>query len=394
MILSAAKGSRRILRHVSLAALVCSVVCALARPAARAQQPATTPSAVQAELPPSEPIHTLHVYMNLEQIPVLVLTSERERLKKPLQESAFRISLDSGPSFKPAHVRMEGDDPLSLSLLIDLTKPRSELLDGLAEAIEQLGPEHGGTVPGALRAHDHVSVYILDCKLLRTAQDLPANGLLLEKAVDAGLDGWQARLESSGGKPACAKHVQLWDAMGFVTAQLQKLPGRRVLLVLTDGVDRGSRMKWSDEMRAAQIDAVTIFGLVKDSDLQDLTGGHAILNPVDRLQFGNDRPLENPFDNICQATGGMILGSEARTLSRDLARFLQMLRERYVVEFPRSDDMTAGFHNIAVSIEKFQGFIRPSALTSPIADRKLLDDPTTLKSDPATQVPIGTRKPM
>jgi len=77
----------------------------------------------QQELPaPEEPIHTLHVYTNLIQIPTLVLGPNRERLTKPIAENRFSVSIDSGPKFRATHVRLEGDDAISLSILLDVSE--------------------------------------------------------------------------------------------------------------------------------------------------------------------------------------------------------------------------------------------------------------------------------
>ena len=45
-----------------------------------------------------------------------------------MHPAQFRLSLDSGPTFQPTHVRMEGDDPISMAILIDTMVPKSELL--------------------------------------------------------------------------------------------------------------------------------------------------------------------------------------------------------------------------------------------------------------------------
>jgi hypothetical protein len=67
------------------------------------------------------PIPTLHVYENLIQIPTLVLGPNPERLKTPIAEKRFSVRIDNGPWFRAAHVRMEGDDPISLSILLDVS---------------------------------------------------------------------------------------------------------------------------------------------------------------------------------------------------------------------------------------------------------------------------------
>ena len=66
-------------------------------------------------------VRTLHVYENLLQVPVLVLRPDRDHIPKPIDADRFSVSLDAGPWFPATHVRREGDDPISLSILLDVT---------------------------------------------------------------------------------------------------------------------------------------------------------------------------------------------------------------------------------------------------------------------------------
>ena len=126
------------------------------------------PSAQSAPLPAVQPPPpTLHVYTNLEQIPVLVLTSDHQRMK-PVDTSKFRVRLDSGPAFAPKYVRQEGDDPISLAVLIDTSNPKNELIPQLAQAIGDLAPDY-------LHPQDLVAVYRFDCNLIRTVYFKPVN---------------------------------------------------------------------------------------------------------------------------------------------------------------------------------------------------------------------------
>src|SRR5271156_6541884 len=65
-------------------------------------------------------VPTLHVYTNLIQIPTLVLGPSREFIKRPIAENRFSVSIDEGPWFPAIHVRPEGDDPIALSILLDV----------------------------------------------------------------------------------------------------------------------------------------------------------------------------------------------------------------------------------------------------------------------------------
>jgi hypothetical protein len=56
-------------------------------------------------------IQTLHVYVNRIEVPVLVLDRNQRPVQSVLADH-FSVSLDSGPRFRPNHVRVQGDDPL------------------------------------------------------------------------------------------------------------------------------------------------------------------------------------------------------------------------------------------------------------------------------------------
>jgi hypothetical protein len=140
-------------------------------------------AAQQEPTAPEEPIPTLHVYENLIQIPTLVLDSKRQPLKKPIAANRFSVSIDSGPWFPATHVHQEGDDPISLSILLDVSGDSSELMANMNTAIAALAPD-------GLHAKDHVSIYALDCSLVQSLNDVPAESERLKVAVNEALQTW------------------------------------------------------------------------------------------------------------------------------------------------------------------------------------------------------------
>ena len=80
---------------------------------------------------------TLHVYANTIQIPVLVLGADREPTAA-IDPGRFEVSLDGGPKFRATHVRREGDDPISLAILLDVSGQEKELIPKIGEAISGL----------------------------------------------------------------------------------------------------------------------------------------------------------------------------------------------------------------------------------------------------------------
>jgi len=342
--------------------------------------------------PPEEPIHTLHVYMDLIQIPVLVLDSEME-LMKPIDASRFRISLDSGPVFHPRTVRPEGDDPISLAILLD-ANAEPDLMPRISDAISSLAP-------GSLHPADHISIYGLDCSLTRSLLNVPANPVLLKEAVDRALAKWTERHQTRHARP-CPQKLQLWDAMGYLVKQLREVPGRRVMLVVSDGSDHGSVATWSDIRSFTQEAGVAVFGYstpnVRNSAYRigpAITDGHAYRSSgmLPSVRSGNSP--EDPFNLICQLSGGIVLAADDRFLPKDLARFITLVRSRYIVEFARARNDTPGQHSILVTIDKSPtAYVRPAGVVITMRDAAIDADPSTIPRD-ATDAPVlGKRKPI
>jgi hypothetical protein len=361
----------------SVHAMILCAICLIALPTATPARAQTTDTAT----PNTQlPTPTLHVYANLEQVPVLVLTSNYERMK-PIDPSRFRVSLDSGPPFRPTYVRQQGEDPISLAILIDLSKPDSEILPQLTQAIASLSP-------GYLKPRDHVSIYALDCFLIRTAYDAPADATELRHSVERALEPWQIRRKKKGAISPCKPSMPLWDSMANVLDDLAHQPGRRILLAITDGVDSGSRTLWTKVRRRAQVESIAVFGLLPMSFIYRRETGE-----ISMVNSPFLRPPEDKFSQICSLSGGLELQARYAVVSWRLEEFTQMIRERYILEFPRSPTAEAGDHSLEVSYRKGGLYIAPSGISVPVAgeDEKKSAD-TASYASPAPAPVEGTRK--
>lgn len=315
-------------------------------------------------------VPTLHVYANTIQIPVLVLGEDRKKIA-PIAPNRFNVSFDGGPPFRASHVRLEGDDPISLAILLDMSGQEVELSSKLEDAIAEL-------VPLSLRGQDHVSVYGLDCELTRYANDVPADAAHLRKLVHEELQSWVDRRRAKGDS-RCEPEVKLWDALAFVTNQLSGLPGRRVILAVTDGKDRGSKYRWNEVRVFAQASAVAIFGMTYVPWLA--VGAPGVSNVLD------------PFRSICELSGGLVFSANRSDVGARLKGFVALVRGRYIVEFPRPYNSTKGQHELVVTIDKSKAFIRSTGISVPLQDAKVLADPTTIHPD-STSAPEEGRHPI
>jgi hypothetical protein len=303
---------------------------------------------------------TLHVYPNLVRVPVLVLGEELDPLRG-IAASQFYVSLDSGPWFRVPHVRPEGDDPLSLAIVLDLNESAPELEKTMDAAL-------AGWAPGSLTGQDRVSIYAMDCELKRSAEAIPADPVRLRQAVDLALAGWVARGRKSDKE--CLDPANLWDSLDVVMQELQQQADWRAVLVVTDGMDRGSRTSWNELAVMAEARGVAIFGLT---------------------------PLPAPagwkiFEQLCEGTGGVLLSAYGRDLPGQLQRFTSLLRSRYIAAFPHPVDTKGGYHDLKVKVAAFSGRVLHAGASVPADDPKILKDPTTVPLNPADAPQLGKRK--
>lgn len=330
--------------------------------AARGQQPATSP-------------YTFHVYEDLVQVPTLVMTPLHASYPD-LTPSDFSIQLDSGPAFHPRHTRLQGGDPVAYALLLDVSDADgTDMAKALPSALDRLPPN-------ALQAGDTLSVFAMDCALVRSVKSEAANLFTLKTGIATALAA--PNLHRSGSKPRCDSSRRLWDSVATIAANLGTEPGRRVLLVLSDGEDGKSQRSWERARNEASSFGVTVIAI------------RPALSPGYVDTGEHDHPFrlvtEDVFSLLCGETGGIDLYSTPRTLGQTLNRIIDLLRKRYILEFARPSNSTRGLHAIEVATKDRHAIIRSSGATFPIPDKAQLSDGQTIQTDPSRAPLFGDRK--
>jgi hypothetical protein len=330
-------------------------------------------------------VPTLHVYTNLIQIPTLVLGPSREFIKRPIAENRFSVSIDEGPWFPAIHVRPEGDDPIALSILLDVNGDTAVLMPKISEALAELARS-------SLHPQDRISLYAMDCALMRSLAGAPVDSAQVKRGADAVLEPWTLRKRR---KQSCQQSIHLWDALAVVEVETSKLSGRRVILAITDGQDRGSKHNWNELAKFAQDSGTAIFGLHYVEDRS--WGGPTVTRRGGGGQFTtNDAALGNVEDAwsfVTESSGGIVTTtSDTKSLGASLGQVLAMVRGRYIVEFPRPSNSTAGSHEMQVKVAKSNYMTRPSGISVPMPDAALAADPTTIQSGPLVAPEQGKPK--
>jgi VWFA-related protein len=244
---------------------------------------------------------------------VNILASVRNKqggLVGNLSKEQFLLSEDGKPQTIKYFTR-ETDLPLTIGLLIDVSGSQERLIDIEKDAASQFFSQ-------VLRKKDMAFLISFgeECELL---QDYTNSSRLLR----SGLSGLKVNapvgaLSPTGGPVPTIyqpRGTVLYDAVFLATDEkLRGQVGRKVIVLITDGVDMGSRLKIGDALRAAQkADAVIysidyedpsaygggrfgigIGGGMGESELRkmsDQTGGRV-------FKVGRKHPLTEAFEEI------------------------------------------------------------------------------------------------
>lgn len=316
------------------------------------------------------PVFTLKVYTNLVQVPTLVLDHDRQPLP-PIDSRQFQLSIDNGKRFAPTHVRLEGDDPLDLAILVDVSAmQRNGIASSVADALATMATK-------SLHPQDRVSVYILSCSLLRTAYESVPDPEGLRKALQDGMNS--PKLGKNADGAPCGQKAYLWGALTAIITQLNQATGRRVILAISDGLDDGSSITWDRLHDYSAREGVALFGL-RDA---------GIVRPGWQIEPTDD------FRSLCESTGGIVLNGGKRDVEKRMEQWVKLLRGRYIVEFPRPQQLPASENIIDVSVKKDAlAFVTLAGVSVTLPDPKITSDPNYIPSQEGSDIPVGKRRPL
>ena len=327
-----------------------------------------TAQSVPGDAQEEKPAFTLKAYESLMQIPALVLDSSMRPAKHRVDPGRFLVSLDSGKKFSPTNVRVEGDDPLELAIVLDVSGSQKQLVESLAGVATEF--------VSALEPQDHITVYALDCGHLLKSERILPGPKAVQQAIEAVLRS--PRVAKRLNEEPCQNRILLWNAMLSVVKDLHESPARRSMLVVSDGVDFGSRITWSQLHSVAGVQGVALFGM---NDLKE------------KAQSPDEVP--DRFYALCTSTGGLVLHASSLTPGRALVQWVDLLRGRYVIEFPRPQQMSAGLHSIVVSIRGDSGaFVTVAGVPVTVPNAAEMADPDRVHSDGGADIPMGNRRPL
>jgi hypothetical protein len=280
------------------------------------------------------------------EIPTLV-TTHSHRPVGDLTVDQFRVKFGDGEAFKPTSLHVEQNEPIALTLLLDASRDSYHDLAQMSDDLAQLTPSH-------LLPTDNLSVYGVDCAMARSLYNTSPDPEVVHKAITEALDF--PKLHDGKSSSACGKSIHLWDDAAIAVAALAKLPGRRVLLIVSSGIDKGSKYDWQTVQKFASDHAVAIFGLrdqrQAEADTPTQSGlsvsrGNGAFNTIAPPGEVRDAVA---LELLCANTGGLTLSTSPIHRKETLGYFLFMLRSRSILTIPASAYPSSGSRALKVTM--------------------------------------------
>jgi VWFA-related protein len=240
-----------IMIRTACAALSCSL--ALLLPTAPQQQ--------AGKEPPGESIKATSVAVNV----YVIAEGRHGRLIQDLNKDDFELSEDATPQ-KIEYFSQEKNGALSLGVAIDTSVSQAHLL-----ATEQAAAKK--FLRSVLQSKDQAFVmnFDVDVKLLKDFTHAPAE---LTRAIDSAEINVTGRSILQDDATSATGGTHLYDAVYLASNELMKSKfGRKVLVLVTDGEDQGSKTNLQESIESAEKADVIVYSIVvSDPEFYSLMG--------------------------------------------------------------------------------------------------------------------------
>jgi VWFA-related protein len=271
---------------------------------------------------------------------VNILTSVRDKrgaLIPSLQKEDFTI-LEDGKAQTVKYFTKDTDLPLTIGLLVDVSGSQRNLIDIERSAASQFFRD-------VLRKKD-LAFLISFGEENELLQDYTGSARLLTEGlsqlrVSSGVSGIHPGPVPTMGDP---RGTVLYDAI-FLAAdeKLKGEVGRKVIVVITDGVDQGSRLTRNQAIEAAQKSDAVIYS-IDYSDPRAYGGGFG--------SFGGGGYGEAELRKMSDETGGRVFKVDRRHSLDDVFKELQdEMRSQYSIAYtPTNEVKDGGYRHLEVRL--------------------------------------------
>ena len=256
---------------------------------------------------------------SVEQVAVAATVRDAKgRLVTNLRASDFEL-IDEGQRRTLTNVWSE-PSPASVAILMDASGSMSTKMARARESADALV---AGLKPGA----DEVAMYAFDTTLKEIRP--------FTSAFNAGDGSWNTTKAFGA--------TSLWDAIAETARKISDRQRRRVLVVITDGVDSASRMKPADVSAVASELDVPVYML--------------IITHMSDTNPDEPQPVRGPLADLAAWTGGdSLFVRDTPSALIATQQILSELHQQYIIAF--EPGKAPGWHALIVRARKPGLFVR------------------------------------
>ncbi|HZS09030.1 MAG TPA: VWA domain-containing protein [Blastocatellia bacterium] len=291
---------------------------------ARTGPPATRPSPPEQKEPKEESIR-----VSTDLVTVVTSVAGPAGAAAPLRREDFEVLEDGVPQEISAFAR-DNDVPLRLVMLFDTS----------SSVAPQIGFERraaGRFFERVMRPQDQAALYSVATEVV-VMQDFTGRVSLLTGAAK--------QLRAKGA-------TSLYDGIFLAAEQLSSLPGRHIIVIVSDGGDTTSGKNLKEALAAAQQADAVIFAIFSGTrspsqNVRDLAaeGALATLTGETGGETFYPRPLRGDYDEGSE-------DQELKLLDAAFARLADQLRTQYTLGFYSGNEARDGrFRRLTVRIRK------------------------------------------
>ncbi len=293
------------------------VVSMLALASAIAQQP-------QKPAPEPEPDTAPIIKVDVDVVNILAsVRNKKGGLVSTLTKDDFSLEEDGKPQTVKYFAR-ETELPVTIGLLVDVSRSQERLIDIEKNAATQFFSQ-------VLRKSD-LAFLISFGEEVELLQDYTASPRLLR----SGLDGLHVNAPVGGIMPGPvptiykARGTVLYDAVYLAADEkLKGQVGRKVLVLITDGVDQGSRLKIQEALLAAQKSDAIIYSIYYSDP-----GAYS------SFDFG---PTDAALKRMSEETGGRVFKVDRKhPLNDAFTQIQEEMRSQYAIGYTPTNPQKDG----------------------------------------------------
>jgi Ca-activated chloride channel family protein len=273
----------------------------------------------------------IRVESALVTVPVIV-TDSQARFLPGLQAGDFRLLQDGTPV--PISLFLTSEDPVKIALLLDTSRSTTTVLDKIKKAADRFLQQ--------MRPQDEATVVSFDSDVQMLCP-LSSDTREVHRAINAA---------KAGGMGTRIRDA-VWQIAG---RRFRSLPGRKAIVLLTDGEDHGSEITAADLLDGLAASSTLIYSVFFHVDpqqlMKELIGVSARLPKAGRNAWQQREEQAIKFlEEVSDSAAGRFYKSDVKELDKSFKQISDELRAQYLIGFyPDQSKLDGQTHTLEVQV--------------------------------------------